>query len=237
MAELTANSIRHAFGRRLRWRRYAYRLLTPMLRTTMLPAVLLFAAGILFPPARASAQAVTVTNSPFPVTAAYQNVQQNVTVTVNTPIVLQAPIQMASGSTEFSVANSSTCPLYTLLSPGTVCTVSINFYAQRAGYASAPAPIGRSAVLQVSYYDETLSQPINLNVPLTGSGSAPTIVLVPGQISDLVGNDASPQSGYGGDGGVASGAVFTTPAAIAEDVLGNIYIADTGNNIIRVVYN
>jgi sugar lactone lactonase YvrE len=75
-----------------------------------------------------------------------------------------------------------------------------------------------------------------VNYPLIGSGTTPTAVMTPGLISDLVGSDISPQTGYAGDGGMASGAVFNNPAAIAVDGLGNIYIADTGNNVVRVVY-
>src|SRR5262249_47666485 len=44
-------------------------------------------------------------------------------------------------------------------------------------------------------------------------------------------------SGFGffGDGGPATGAGFTNPFAIAMDSANNLYIADTGNNRIRMV--
>ena len=42
-------------------------------------------------------------------------------------------------------------------------------------------------------------------------------------------------SGYFGDGGPATAAEFNAPAALCKDVLGNIYIADTRNNVIRVI--
>jgi sugar lactone lactonase YvrE len=41
--------------------------------------------------------------------------------------------------------------------------------------------------------------------------------------------------GYAGDGGPALGAALTTPYAVAVDGQGNLYIADTWNNCIRVV--
>ncbi len=41
--------------------------------------------------------------------------------------------------------------------------------------------------------------------------------------------------GYGGDGGPAANAQLTTPAAVAVDASGRLYIADTGNNAVRVV--
>lgn len=53
-----------------------------------------------------------------------------------------------------------------------------------------------------------------------------------GVISTYAGNG---QIGYGGDGGPAIKASFNGPAAIATDASGNLYIADTGNNVVRVV--
>jgi uncharacterized protein (TIGR03437 family) len=41
--------------------------------------------------------------------------------------------------------------------------------------------------------------------------------------------------GYSGDGGPASAALFNTPAGIARDAAGNIYVTDDGNNVLRVL--
>jgi uncharacterized protein (TIGR03437 family) len=43
----------------------------------------------------------------------------------------------------------------------------------------------------------------------------------------------SSHAGYSGDGGPALGAEFEFPQAVLLDGLGNIYISDTGNNVIR----
>ncbi len=40
---------------------------------------------------------------------------------------------------------------------------------------------------------------------------------------------------YTGDGGPATSATFNTPAGIARDSAGNIYITDAGNNVLRVL--
>jgi uncharacterized protein (TIGR03437 family) len=53
-----------------------------------------------------------------------------------------------------------------------------------------------------------------------------------GVIATYAGNG---QAGYSGDGGPAIKASFNGPAAIATDASGNLYIADTGNNVVRVV--
>jgi sugar lactone lactonase YvrE len=53
-----------------------------------------------------------------------------------------------------------------------------------------------------------------------------------GIITTLAGNGIS---GYSGDGGPASAAILNSPEAVAADGNGNIYIADTGNNVIRKI--
>ena len=42
-------------------------------------------------------------------------------------------------------------------------------------------------------------------------------------------------SGYSGDGGQATAAELDVPRGVAVDATGNLYIADTENNVIRKV--
>jgi uncharacterized protein (TIGR03437 family) len=53
-----------------------------------------------------------------------------------------------------------------------------------------------------------------------------------GTITTLAGNGLA---GYTGDGGAATNAQLTTPVAVTTDASGNVYIADTGNNAVRMV--
>jgi sugar lactone lactonase YvrE len=53
-----------------------------------------------------------------------------------------------------------------------------------------------------------------------------------GIISTIAGNGTP---GYSGDGGPATSASLTRPSALAVDAAGNIYVADGGNNAIRVL--
>ena len=57
-------------------------------------------------------------------------------------------------------------------------------------------------------------------------------VALNGVIATIAGNGTS---GFSGDGGPASSAVFDSPAATALDVAGNLYIADSGNNRVRKI--
>ena len=54
-----------------------------------------------------------------------------------------------------------------------------------------------------------------------------------GIITTVAGNAFS--SGYGGDGGAATAAALQNPEGLAIDSGGNLYIADSGNNVIREV--
>ena len=67
---------------------------------------------------------------------------------------------------------------------------------------------------------------------LQGIGLAPQSAVLPGTISTHAGNGIY---GYLGDGGAANSGELRFPQAVALDEAGNVYIADTGNNVIRRV--
>lgn len=53
-----------------------------------------------------------------------------------------------------------------------------------------------------------------------------------GTINTIAGNGAS---GYSGDGGVSTAANLANPAGLAVDSAGNLYLSDTGNNVLRKI--
>ncbi|MEG9432275.1 NHL domain-containing protein [Terriglobus sp. ADX1] len=57
-------------------------------------------------------------------------------------------------------------------------------------------------------------------------------VLTTGVMKTVAGTGAQ---GYAGDGGAATSAMLNLPAGVAVDTAGNLYIADTGNNVVREV--
>lgn len=72
------------------------------------------------------------------------------------------------------------------------------------------------------------------NLYITESGnSVVRRIGTDGRLSLIAGIPSTP--GYSGDGGAAALAQFNLPAGIATDIAGNVYIADSGNNVIRKV--
>lgn len=75
------------------------------------------------------------------------------------------------------------------------------------------------------------------NIYISDSGNMVIRMINPqGVISTIAGNNAD-GGGYTGDGGPATNAQLYAPAGIAVDSMDNLYIADEGNNVIRVVSN
>jgi sugar lactone lactonase YvrE len=58
-------------------------------------------------------------------------------------------------------------------------------------------------------------------------------VIANGTISTLAGTAGSP--GFSGDGASATAAKLNNPTGVAVDSSGNVYIADTTNNVVRIV--
>lgn len=73
----------------------------------------------------------------------------------------------------------------------------------------------------------------NLYITDTGNGAIRKVTPA-GVISTVVG-DGSGNAGYKGDGGLANTAELNNPKGIAFDSNGNMYIADTDNQVIRMV--
>jgi uncharacterized protein (TIGR03437 family) len=72
------------------------------------------------------------------------------------------------------------------------------------------------------------------NIFISDTSNAVVRKVSGGKISTFAG-DNSQGAGYGGDGGAATSALLNNPSGLALDSAGNLYIADTTNNLIRKV--
>ena len=72
----------------------------------------------------------------------------------------------------------------------------------------------------------------NLFIADTDNNSVREIVAATGKINTIAGDGSN---GYSGDGGPATSASFRLPQGVAVDASGNLYIADSWNNVIRKV--
>ena len=60
-------------------------------------------------------------------------------------------------------------------------------------------------------------------------------VIAQSNIVVTIGGSSKGQRGYSGDGAAATNAYFNGPRGIAVDSIGNIFVADSGNNAIRIM--
>lgn len=100
------------------------------------------------------------------------------------------------------------------------CTLSVNFLPHSSG-------LRRDAVV-IKNQSGTLIGTTFLH----GIGLAPQMTLTPGVISTIAGTGAF---GYSGDGYASISATLWNPEGLAVDTAGNIYIADSINDVIRKV--
>jgi hypothetical protein len=181
-------------------------------------------------------ETLQVSGATFPLTLLTQSSSQPVQITVTRDNVTIQSVQADAASAEYAVVDASNCTGAGLLAPGASCTVGVRFTPLTAGWSSAVVPLSHPGVLVVTYVDQTANATYTSYLPLSGTAGGPRGVFTPGVMGAVAGNDATPQAGYAGDGAAAAQAQFQKPQSIVIDGYGNIFIADTGNNAVRVIY-
>jgi sugar lactone lactonase YvrE len=163
----------------------------------------------------------------FPTTAVLSSATvQNVFVQITAAesiVSISVPASLG-GFQEFALGAITGCVIGGSNASGTTCTVPITFTPAFPGLRQVP--------LQV------VTSNGNVNFSLTGFGTGPQAAFVPGIVNTVAGNGYSDSNGngtYSGDNGPAIRASLNLPQGVAVDALGNIYIVDWNNNVIRKV--
>lgn len=136
------------------------------------------------------------------------------------------------GSGNIFIADTNNC-LIREVSGGTISTVAGNSaLGQRCGHAGDGGPAS-SAQLYDPY---GVFVDGSGNIFIADTDNCLIRKVSGGNISTVAGNaSAASPCGYSGDGGLATTAQLDLPLAVFVDGAGNIFIADTENNLIRLV--
>lgn len=102
----------------------------------------------------------------------------------------------------------------------TICTVAVQFLPTASG-------IRLGALVFNDQSGNTL-----LSVSTYGTGNGPVVAFGPGTITSLAGGHGQ---GYSGDTGQATAAQLGYPNGVTVDGSGNVFIADSNNNVVRKV--
>ncbi len=129
-------------------------------------------------------------------------------------------VGQGNANVDFESANSGTCSVGISYPAGQTCTVGVTFTPLYPGVRSG-------AVVLTAQNGTVLGTQF-----ISGVGTGGIGTFIPGMISTVVGHATWL---YNGDGEPAINASIFLPFGIAVDSLGNIYIADQGNNRVRKV--
>jgi len=110
-----------------------------------------------------------------------------------------------------------------LYAGGTVCSSATDTYGD--GCAATQAALSSPAGL-------TVDASSNLYIADPGDNLVREVAYIAGTITAVAGNG---QAGFGGDGGLATRAQLSGPQGVAVDAAGDVLIADTGNDGLRIV--
>ncbi len=148
------------------------------------------------------------------------------------------------GSGNIFIADTNNC-LIRKVSGGTITTVAGNATVPCPGYSGdgGPATSAQLADPFGVFVDGTgniyIADTDNAAIRAVNTGTQAItiagVVIQPGDIATVAGNDTNCTASPCGDGGPATSAQLDLPDGVYLDGSGNIYIADTDNNVIRVV--
>ncbi len=161
--------------------------------------------------------------TPVKATSVVQNVLVRATAT-QTITSVSVPASFG-GKQEFTVGTMSGCTLNSSTASGTTCTIPVTFTPAYPGLRPMP--------LQIVTSTGTFS------FSLTGIGIGPQVLLTPGIITTIAGtgtacSTATSSANPCGDGGSATSATLYQPRGNFTDGSGNVWIADSLDNRVRM---
>jgi trimeric autotransporter adhesin len=130
------------------------------------------------------------------------------------------------GSGSLFIADHVNCSIRKISASGVISTYAGNTVMSHTG-DGGPA----SAATMVRPAGIAFDAAGNLYIA-DGQGNDIRKISASGIISTVAGTDTA---GYSGDGGQATAAMLNDPIGVAVDNIGNIYVADSGNNVIRKI--
>jgi hypothetical protein len=125
--------------------------------------------------------------------------------------------------------------IVTVAGNGTVCPQGSNPCGDNAIATSAQLafPVGVFVDLAENIYiADTSDNRIRILNPGTAAVTIAGVLIPPGDIATVAGTG---EEGYSGDGAAAIGALLNTPSGLFVDASGDIFFADTSNDVIREV--
>jgi hypothetical protein len=145
----------------------------------------------------------------------------NLIAQANQNITLQsvAIAPTLASAPEFAVGTPSGCSAGGALAGSAYCTLPVTFTPGLPGLRSAPLIL-------------TDSNSVTSTIGLTGVGVAPAVAFTGGAITTVAGTGTA---GLGNPAGLAAAAQVNAPRGGTVDSAGNIYFADSGNNIVRKI--
>lgn len=155
-------------------------------------------------------------NTALPATnVASSSAAQKLFVSSATAVTPTAATFTPSG--EFSAGTLSGCSLGSTLAANAVCTIPVTFHPAMPGLRT-----GQLAITDANGYVSVIG--------ITGMGMAPAVAFGPATLSTVAGTGTA---GYSAASAPAASAPVSAPRGGVVDSGGNIYFADSGNNVIR----
>jgi hypothetical protein len=115
---------------------------------------------------------------------------------------------------------------------GFISTVAGNDTSFSAGFGGDGGPATAASVLLNNPSGVFVDSNGNIFIADTANNRIREVTASNGNINTIAGDGTA---GYTGDGSAATGAELKGPTGVSLDVKGNIYITDSGNNVIRMV--